>query len=146
MRVEAEPMVSRNRAERAASISNLNTLNRVQNENSAMDSVPNFIPGLHKCGRPIFSKHLCSFRITVIQVFKFVVYRNIFYSLIGGWLCAPQISHNLEITFNDLKDFNKKFAELSALHQEGKKVKFSVNNISNESANIPRNNFIHWSK
>jgi hypothetical protein len=71
---------------------------------------------------------LCGFRIAVIQVFKFVVYRNIFSSF-------EQTSHNLEITFTDFKDFNNKFTKLGSLHMEAKKISFTTNNISNESAN-----------
>ncbi|GBC09952.1 hypothetical protein RclHR1_09220008 [Rhizophagus clarus] len=74
-----------------------------------------FAPGHHDCSGFIDSEHLCGFRITVIQVFKFMVYRNIISSFGNRkpkLIMCPQISHNLEITFNDLKDFNKKFAKL----------------------------------
>jgi hypothetical protein len=48
---------------------------------------------------------------------------------------CPQISHNLELTFNDLKDFNKKFG---SLHTEARNMTFTAKsgndvNISKES-------------
>lgn len=77
------------------------------------DIKKDFAPGVHECKGSIISEHLRGFQITVIQVFKFVVYRDIFSSFGKPKLImCPQISHNLEITFNDLKYFNKKFAKL----------------------------------
>ncbi|CAB5383354.1 unnamed protein product [Rhizophagus irregularis] len=82
----------------------------------------------------IYSEHLCVFCITVIQVFKIEVCGKGFGSKPKLIMC-PQISHNLEITFNSRKDFNKEFAKLDSLHTEAKINTFTTNNKPNVSAN-----------
>jgi hypothetical protein len=79
---------------------------------------------------------LHGFQITVNQVFKFVIgFGNIFSSFGKPKLVmCPQISHNFEITFNDLKDFNEKFANLDPFHFTVKTG--NDTNIPKESASI----------
>jgi hypothetical protein len=45
---------------------------------------------------------------------------------------CPQISHNLEVSFNDIKDFDKKFSKLSSVYRQDQEMEFTVNNIPNE--------------
>jgi hypothetical protein len=104
------------------------------------DIKKDFAPGVHECRGLIKNERLRGFQITVIQVFKFVPQGNIFSSFGKPKLVmCPQISHNLEITFNELKDFNRKFAQLDSLHTEDLDMTFTVKtggdtNIPKESA------------
>ncbi|RIA96767.1 hypothetical protein C1645_754227 [Glomus cerebriforme] len=89
---------------------------------------PRFVPGLHECKGSIVSEKMNGFHITITQVLHFnlkIFSKSRFKT--PKFMKCPKIAHTLKITFNEIENFNEKFAALDYQHKVIESLKFDVN-------------------
>ncbi|RGB40247.1 hypothetical protein C1646_663973 [Rhizophagus diaphanus] len=89
-----------------------------------------FRAGSHICGGRIVSEKLCGFRVRVTEILRFKFTSYIPKPSRYRFMKCPKIAHVLEMTFNDLKDFNKKFATLGCYTGDVDEDTFLVSDMS----------------
>ncbi|CAB4404412.1 unnamed protein product [Rhizophagus irregularis] len=86
-------------------------------EKKSNNILHSFAPGLHSC-EWLLMENMHGFRVKITQVlcFEFTdTWANLFRK--PKLVKCPKISHTLEIIFNNLEDFNEKFARLQYFHR-----------------------------
>ncbi|CAB4488125.1 hypothetical protein RhiirA5_379632 [Rhizophagus irregularis] len=105
-----------------------------------------FRPGSHICGGRIVSENLCGFRVTVTEILRFKFTSYIPKPSRYRFMKCPKIAHVLEMTFNDLKDFNKKFATLGCHTGDVDEGTFLVSDTSHNKTTTTNSGIVDFER